>query len=159
MKRDALGVSRLTSSEKPWGFGSRRLRTDVITRLLLNPGLRNSLLSCELPSFYATLCQRLNMYLLWFLQSLKKIFLSRAPLVVYLFCLIFKFKLFLCGVFAGLWIIWSLPIARRNTMKVTISHQLDINTHIISKVNHFPHVKTCKQQLIIIIRNNTLMIH
>lgn len=45
----ALGVSRLTSSEKPRGFGSRRPRTDVITRLLLNPGLRNSLLSRKLP--------------------------------------------------------------------------------------------------------------
>lgn len=36
MKRDGFGISPLPSCEKPRGFGSRCLRTDVITKLLLN---------------------------------------------------------------------------------------------------------------------------
>lgn len=54
----------LAGKKKPRGFGSRRPRRDVITRLLLNPGFKkNSLLSHWLLWFYSTLCQPFNVHL------------------------------------------------------------------------------------------------
>lgn len=79
----------------------------------------------------------------------KDVFVA-APLVVCLFCLIFKFK----AVF-----LWSFCRFVNNLIAAHCTTKHDESHNITPTGHHFPHVKTCKQQLIIIIRNNTLIIH